>query len=108
MLIRRFCTDWNVVVRFVSDDFTSDCTTDARRRNAFGRGIWWQMMRTIGLVPPTDIDSDGVTDEVDACQESDLTPTVVVEGCDSGVDNVLFDDGCSLADLVYDGFGDRQ
>ena len=61
-----------------------------------------KLMRTIGLVPPTDIDSDGVTDEVDACQESDLTPTVVVEGCDSGVDNVLFDDGCSLADLVYD------
>lgn len=61
----------------------------------------------------SDDDSDGVVDVEDACRISDLSPTVVVAGCDSGVTNTLFADGCTIADRVAacaedaDGVGDH-
>lgn len=48
----------------------------------------------------TDIDLDGVHDEIDQCQHSDTRPTVVIDGCDSGVPNRLLPSGCSIADLI--------
>jgi hypothetical protein len=36
----------------------------------------------------------------DACPNSDLSPTVVINGCDSGVPNTLLSNGCSISDLV--------
>ena len=52
----------------------------------------------------SDVDSDGVTDDVDACPDSDLTSnlegTVAIEECDSGVDNVMIEDGCTISDLI--------
>lgn len=45
-------------------------------------------------------DHDGVADGVDACLGSDLRPSVVVAGCDSGVPNTLSADGCSIGDRV--------
>lgn len=39
---------------------------------------------------------------LDQCVDSDLAPTVVIDGCDSGVPNTLFDNGCSLSDLIAD------
>mgnify|MGYP003573231746 CR=1 FL=1 len=47
-----------------------------------------------------DTDGDGVNDKDDACIDSDLRSTVWVGDCDSGVDNTLFADGCTIADLV--------
>ncbi len=47
-----------------------------------------------------DTDGDGIEDDDDACPESDLSPTVVIDGCDSGVDNTLGDDGCTISDLI--------
>lgn len=47
-----------------------------------------------------DGDGDGVADVEDACPTSDLSPTVVIDGCDSGVDNTLFASGCTISDLV--------
>ena len=47
----------------------------------------------------TDSDGDGVPDVDDECPDSDLNPTVVIGSCDSGVENDLFDDGCTIADL---------
>lgn len=52
------------------------------------------------VTPPPDTDGDGVPDDVDACVNSDQSPTVVIGGIDSGVTNVLFDDGCTIADLI--------
>jgi hypothetical protein len=43
-------------------------------------------------------DGDGVPDGADACLGS--TPTVIVGDCDSGVDNDVFADGCTVADQV--------
>ena len=51
-----------------------------------------------------DSDGDGVLDVVDAHPNSDLSPTVVVNGCDSGVANDVLPSGSSIADLVNDAF----
>ena len=45
-----------------------------------------------------DADNDGVGDACDQCAESDLSETVVIDGCDSHVNNVTLDSGCSLMD----------
>ena len=52
-----------------------------------------------GAVCP-DSDGDGITDDLDACPLSDLSLTVVIGGCDSGVPNTLFANGCTIADLI--------
>jgi len=49
---------------------------------------------------PADGDGDGVPDDIDACPSSDLSPNVVIDGCDSGVTNHLLIDGCTISDLV--------
>jgi hypothetical protein len=54
------------------------------------------------ITTPWDTDGDNVIDPNDLCPNSDLSPTVMVKGVrDSGVENVLFEDGCTLADLVH-------
>ncbi len=47
-----------------------------------------------------DADGDGIIDGQDACGQSQLTDTIIVDWCDTGVTNHLFDDGCTMADLV--------
>jgi len=47
-----------------------------------------------------DDDGDGILNNVDACPNSDLSPTVVIDGCDSGAANPLFTSGCSLSDEI--------
>ena len=53
-----------------------------------------------GDVCDPDDDGDGVLDEDDACAASDLSATVTVESCDSGVTNTLFTNGCSISDDI--------
>jgi hypothetical protein len=49
---------------------------------------------------PCDSDGDGIIDDLDACPHSDLSATVVIGGCDSGVPNTLFANGCTISDLI--------
>ena len=49
-----------------------------------------------------DSDNDGILDDEDSCPASDLAPTIVVDGCDSGVPNFLLEDGCTASDLIAD------
>src|SRR5262245_51102153 len=59
-------------------------------------GAWSQ-----GLGDLADADGDGILDaEDDACLASILTPTVVIDSCDSLVPNTVFPNGCSLADRI--------
>jgi hypothetical protein len=51
-------------------------------------------------VPPDDADGDGIPDREDACPHSDLSATVAVQGCDTGVTNPLLPSGCTIADLT--------
>ena len=48
----------------------------------------------------TDHDGDGYADDTDSCPAGDASPTVVLDGCDSGAPNILFDGGCTLADQI--------
>jgi hypothetical protein len=48
----------------------------------------------------TDSDEDGVPDDADCDLSSDLSPTVVLAGCNSGVSNRMVSDGCTIADLI--------
>jgi beta-glucanase (GH16 family) len=47
-----------------------------------------------------DDDNDGFADGDDACVVSDLTATVVIEECDSGVPNRIDAEGCTFADAI--------
>jgi hypothetical protein len=55
-----------------------------------------------------DSDGDGIPDEDDDCPNSDLSATVVIDGCDSGVTNVLFANGCTISDYVAAIAGDAK
>jgi len=57
-----------------------------------------------------DADGDGVPDEEDDCLNSDLGPNIVIDGCDTGAENELLEDGCTMADLIVqcaDGVADH-
>jgi hypothetical protein len=56
------------------------------------------LFRDIGWFP--DADLDGIPDTQDQCLGSDLSPTVVIDGCDSGVPNTFFTTGCTISDLI--------
>jgi len=47
-----------------------------------------------------DADGDGIPDDQDNCPLSDLEATIIIDGCNSGVANTLFDDGCTMSDLI--------
>ncbi len=49
---------------------------------------------------PEDSDGDGVPDEEDDCPDSDLSGVIVIDGCDTGVVNQLFEGGCKMSDLT--------
>ncbi|HYK04738.1 MAG TPA: lamin tail domain-containing protein [Thermoanaerobaculia bacterium] len=48
----------------------------------------------------TDHDGDGYADDNDTCATGDARPTVILDGCDSGAPNLMFEDGCSLTDKI--------
>jgi len=72
--------------------FTSICSAELSHFSSYA------------LVAPLDSDGDGVFDAfngvVDACPQSDLSPTIVIKGEDTGVENELLSDGCTLTDLI--------
>jgi hypothetical protein len=51
---------------------------------------------------PLDSDRDGVPDDMDAFPHSrDVGANVAIDGCDTGVPSLLFPDGTTLSDLIY-------
>jgi lectin-like protein len=47
-----------------------------------------------------DSDGDGIPDNEDDCPNSDLSTTVIIDGCNTGVPNTLFPSGCTISDLI--------
>ncbi|MEE9186918.1 MAG: hypothetical protein V3U10_02675 [Bacteroidota bacterium] len=47
-----------------------------------------------------DLDGDGVPDDEDNCPDSDLGAVVVIDECETGVENQFLEDGCTMADTV--------
>jgi len=58
------------------------------------------------VIVPLDSDGDGITDDIDECDLSITTlisPTVVINGVDTGIKNTAANAvGCTLADLIAD------
>lgn len=46
------------------------------------------------------MDNDGISDEVDECFESNFETTIIINGCDTEVQNQLFNNGCTMSDLI--------
>lgn len=57
-----------------------------------------ELLRDVGWF--ADADLDGLADTADCEPHSNLAPTVVIGGCDSGVTNYLFTSGCTLSDYI--------
>lgn len=57
-----------------------------------------ELLRDVGWFP--DADLDGAADNLDCEPNSNLAPTVVIGGCNSGVPNTLFISGCTISDLI--------
>jgi hypothetical protein len=55
-------------------------------------------MRDVGWFPDADV--DGVPDNADCEPHSDKSASVVIAGCNSGVPNTFFLNGCTIKDLV--------
>ena len=50
-----------------------------------------------------DTDGYGMSDNEDACPNTDLSLfTVIIEGTDTGVNNYLMDNGCTIVDTIND------
>ncbi len=77
-------------------DTEDNCPIDANSDQADNDGDG------VGDVCDDDDDNDGVPDGADSCPQSDPSPTVVVDGCDSGVANTTFADGCNIGDEIAD------
>ncbi len=52
--------------------------------------------------PDNDLDQDGVCGDVDCEPNSDMSATIIIDGFDTGVPNLFFEDGCTSADLIAD------
>jgi hypothetical protein len=57
-----------------------------------------ELFRDIGWF--ADADLDGLADATDCSAMSDFSPTVVIDGRNTGVPNVLFTSGCTISDLI--------
>jgi len=57
-----------------------------------------ELLRDLGWF--ADADLDGVADEADCSVHSNFAPTVVIDGENTGVANILFSNGCTTADLI--------
>ena len=76
------------------DDDADNCVSVANSDQANYDGD------TQGDACDPDDDNDGVDDVDDAVQFSDTDPTVVIDGCQSGVDNQVLSDGSTFNDLI--------
>jgi len=57
-----------------------------------------ELLRDVGWF--ADADLDGVADEADCSVHSNFAPTIVIDGENTGVANILFSNGCTTADLI--------
>jgi len=61
--------------------------------------LTFELLRDIGWTFP-DADSDGVPNDEDCNPNSDLSPTIIIGGINTGVPNTLFPNGCTMADIL--------
>jgi hypothetical protein len=95
----------------VAAEDVSTAFPDLELLNGYGAKLWFyrfdndseiQLTAVVESViaGPLDSDGDGYSDDIDACVDSDLSPTVVINGIDTGVTNTLDATGCTISDLT--------
>jgi hypothetical protein len=47
-----------------------------------------------------DTDNDGIPDDRDSCPNSNLEPIIMIGSCDTGVQNQVLENGCTMSDLI--------
>jgi hypothetical protein len=60
--------------------------------------LTFALLKDVGWFP--DADLDGIADSTDCDAHSDFSPTVSVGGCNSGVPNAFFLNGCTISDYI--------
>jgi len=65
-----------------------------------------ELLRDVGWF--ADADLDGVADDADCSVHSNFAPTIVIGEEDTGVANILFNNGCTTADLIAQILGDAK
>ena len=81
-------------------EYPTDCNTNGMTGNPPDADDTYELQISLSA-HGMDSDADGIEDDVDCNPYSDLNPTVVYQGCDSGVSNTLFADGCTISDLTH-------
>ena len=61
--------------------------------------LTFELLRDVGWTFP-DADNDGVPNDEDCNPNSNLSPTIIIGGIDTGVPNTLFANGCTMADIL--------
>jgi hypothetical protein len=56
------------------------------------------LLRDIGWY--ADADDDGLADDLDACDASDLRGTIYIDGVNTAIANLMFSNGCTMADEI--------
>lgn len=56
--------------------------------------------RYYGVLISADSDGDETPDVTDECTASDLSSSIVIDDCDTGVTNELLGNGCTISDLI--------
>lgn len=74
---------------FINSDLPSATTMDLTAFLLADEG--WMLL---------DADNDGFADVADCGLGSDARPTVIIDGCDSGVPNPVDSEGCTIADRI--------
>jgi hypothetical protein len=52
------------------------------------------------LCASLDIDRDGIPDAEDQCPTSDMTALIIINDCETGIENKLLNSGCTMSDLI--------
>jgi hypothetical protein len=94
--VHKYEIDWNALS---SDEQGVTVEVDADADGIFEKTITSDNVLTKSEFL-NDLDGDGIPDDEDACPNSNLTETVTIDGCESGAENAIFDDGCTISDLI--------
>jgi hypothetical protein len=64
--------------------------------DVFAVGHWGNILH----YSATDMDHDEIADYADECPESNLETSITIDGCDTDVQNQLFQNGCTMSDIM--------
>jgi FG-GAP repeat len=86
----------------------ANCDGDPACGDCDGNGVPDGCQENIDLDRDGDADGDGLFDGCDACSYSQTSESIMIGACNTGVANVLFEDGCTMGDVIAECYSDRN